>query len=364
LSKQFQVTATKGNAMKGKVTSVLLGIFLAGGIHMAAQADVQVFGHIDQSVEYFDQDGGEDDLVFTCTTCSVGFKGEEELGNGLKAIFKIDFQYDMNVRNDGDGTGADGDNNESGLKDRDQWLGLGGNFGKLRFGTISTVYKSHGAKLDPVYRTALQQRDRGLQSNMHTGAGEEGQGRATNTARYDSPKWNGLQLGATYTLDSADTAEDDNPYGAGLSYENAGLLLFADFLTTDSGGDDEAYKFGGKYTLNNLAVMAQYEVDGGLITSKAPDTKGDGADTWFIGGSFTLGNNMLYGAYGQADGGDLFSDYTSWELVGTHSMSKRTKIYAGYSNIDCDDQDTNVCSDVGPEAGEDEQWNFGMKHTF
>ncbi|MDH3900307.1 MAG: porin [Gammaproteobacteria bacterium] len=343
--------------MKVNATPALLGIFLAGGLSMAAQADVTVFGHIDQSIEYFDQDGGDDDLVFKCTTCSIGFKGKEDLGNGLKAIFKIDFQYDINNRNQA----SSGTNS---LLDRDQWLGLGGNFGELRVGTISTVYKSHGAKLDPVYRTALQQRDRGLQSNMHTGAGEEGQGRATNTARYDTPSWNGLKLGATFTLDSADTAEDDNPYGAGLSYENAGVLLFADYLTTDTGGDDEAYKVGGKYTLNNLAVMAQYEVDGGLITSKAPDTSGDGADTWFVGGSLTLGNSMIYGAYGQADGGDLFSDYTSLELVGTHAMSKRTKLYLGYSNIDCDDQDDNVCSDVGPKAGEDEQWNFGMKHTF
>jgi len=367
--------------MKDKYIPTLLGIILAGGISMVAQADVTVFGHIDESVEFFDQDGGSDDSVFVCTTCSIGFKGKEDLGNGMKAIFKLDWQYDINSRNKGvsskevaagagDAADVNGDGDKvsnsgkNGLFDRDQWLGLGGNFGELRVGTISTVYKSHGAKIDPIYRTALQQRDRGLQSNMHTGAGEEGQGRATNTARYDSPSWNGLKLAATFTLDSADTIEDDNPYGAGVSYENAGILLFADYLTTDTGKDDDAYKFGGKYTMNNLAFMAQYEVDGGLITSKAPGTSGDGADTWFVGGTFTLGNSMIYGGYGQGDGGDALSDYNAFELVGTHSMSKRTKVYAGYSNIDCDDQDTNVCSSVGPKAGEDEQWNFGMKHTF
>ncbi len=349
--------------MNSNKTPVLLGMILAGGISMAAQADVAVFGHLDASLEYFDRDDGTqgdngvgDDAHFVCTTCSIGFKGSEDLGNGLKAIFKLDFQFDMFNRNGGGFSGS--------MIDRDQWLGMAGNFGQLRVGTISTVYKSHGAKVDPIYRTALQARDRGLQSNMHTGAGEEGQGRADNTARYDSPSWNGLKLGATYTLDSADTDEDDNPYGVALSYENAGILLFADYLTTDTGDDDEAYKVGGKWTFNNLALMGQYEFDEGLITSKTPGTDGNGADTWFLGGSFTLGNSMVFASYGRADGGDLLSNYSTWTLAGTYSMSKRTKLYAGANSIDCDNQDTNVCKDVGDKGGEDEQFNFGMKHIF
>jgi predicted porin len=346
--------------MHVKTLPALLGVILVGGISMAVQADITVFGHIDTSIEYFDRDDGSegddgvgDDTNFVCTTCSIGFKGSEDLGNGLKAIFKLDFQYDTINRNVGSFT------------DRDQWLGMAGNFGQLRVGTISTVYKSHGAKIDPIYRTALQLRDRGLQSNMHTGAGEEGQGRADHTARYDTPSWNGLKLGATYTLDSTDTDEDDdNPYGVGLSYENAGILLFADYITNDSGDDDEAYKVGGKWTFNNLALMGQYEFDEGLITSKAPGTDGDGADTWFLGGSFTLGNSMVLATYGRADGGDSLSNYTTWTLAGTYSMSKRTKLYAGANSIDCDDPDTNVCKEVGDNGGEDEQFNFGMKHIF
>ena len=141
--------------MLKKTLPSLIGVALAGGM-TAAIADVSVFGHIDTSYNYYDQDGGSDGSEMVCTTCSVGFKGSEDLGNGLKALFKIDFQYDTTERNS---NGA--------LTDRDQWLGLGGVFGQLRFGTISTVYKSHGAMLDPIYRTAQQQRDRGLQSDLH-----------------------------------------------------------------------------------------------------------------------------------------------------------------------------------------------------
>jgi predicted porin len=344
--------------LKPRVT--IAGLIMAAAT-FTSHADVTLFGHIDTSIDATDQDGGSDDINFNCTTCSVGFKGSEDLGNGLKAIFKLDWQYDTINRNGAGYTGS--------FQDRDQWLGMAGNFGQVRVGTISTLYKSHGAMLDPLYRTSLQGRDRGLQSNLHRGAGEEGEGRADHTLRYDSPSWNGLKAGFHYTLDSTeDDGEDDNPYGVGLSYENGGILVFADYITTDTGGDDSAWKVGGKYTLNNLALMAQYEKDKGLISSKTPDTTGDGADLWQLGASFTLGNNMLYFGYGNSssgsDGSDAPSDYFAWTLAGVHHMSKRTSVYAGFSEIDCDDPDEDVCDKVGDKGGEDDKFSIGMKHKF
>jgi predicted porin len=119
---------------------------------------------------------------------STARPGSEDLGNGLKAIFKLDFQYDTTERNTGRARGSSSSStaavntpagtatityltsasvsDTSSITDRDQWLGLAGNFGQVRVGTISTHYKSHGAMLDPLYRTALQGRDRGLQSNL------------------------------------------------------------------------------------------------------------------------------------------------------------------------------------------------------
>ena len=219
----------RGNkSMHKKLLPAMIGALLAGGMS-AATADVSLFGHIDAAYIGIDQDGGSDDTVFRCTTCSIGFKGSEDLGNGLKAIFSLDFQYNIFERNTvgptttttslAFGTGA--------ITDRDQWLGLAGGFGKIRMGTISTGYKSHGAMIDPLYRTALQGRDRGLQSSFHRGAGEELQGRATNTVRWDSVDYSGVKLVAHYTLDSNENnGEDDNPFGVGASYSNDSMLVF------------------------------------------------------------------------------------------------------------------------------------------
>jgi predicted porin len=353
--------------MKTKLLPTMIGAILAGGM-TAAAADVTVFGHLDASVVGWDDDdaiGISDksqhdtdspdydgsDVNFICTTCSIGFKGSEELGNGLSAIFKLDFQFDMFNRNSG-----------GSITDRDQWAGLAGNFGQVTFGTMSTTYKSHGAMLDPGYRTVVQMRDVGIQSTLHSGAGEEGEGRADNSMRYDSPSWNGLKVAATYTLDSDETdGEDNDPYGAGVSYENGGILVFADYITNDGGEDDDAYKLGGKYTYNDFSVFGQYEWDGGLIssvTNETPvDNTVDGADVWMLGGSYTMGNNTVYAAYGQGDdasGTPEDEGYDSWEIVGYHAMSKRTLVYGGYVDISPDESDVDDAS----------AWTLGMKHKF
>jgi predicted porin len=368
--------------MTKKILPMMIGAALAGGM-TAAAADVSVFGHIDTSVDYTDTnnppgastDGKDTNL--NCTTCSIGFKGSEDLGNGLKAIFSIDFQYDTTERQGNTskieltpssplgsylgltttttlGTVA----TDNAITDRDQWLGLSGGFGKVRIGTISTGYKSHGAMLDPLYRTSLQGREHGLQTKrFHSGAGEESQGRATNTFRWDSPSWNGVNVVAHYTLDNDEgDGEDDNPYGIGASYENGGILVFADYITSDgstsTGNDVDSWKLGGKYTMNNFAVMGQYEA---WSNNSADNTQ------WMVSGSYTLGSNLLYAGYGNAtnenQSGVEVDDIDAWTIAGVHSMSKNTSVYLGYNNQD----DGNNTS--GKSIDRD-QFSLGMKHKF
>jgi predicted porin len=350
--------------MYKKILQTMCAALLVGGVG-AASADITLFGHIDTSLDAIDIDGGYDDINMNCTTCSIGFKGSEDLGNGLKAIFKLDFQYDTSVRNDGDGSGSDGDNNNSGLLDRDQWLGLAGGFGKLRVGTISTGYKSHGAMIDPLYRTALQGRARGLQSHYHSGAGEELEGRATNTARYDSPDFGGVKLVAHYTVDSDEAApaanpDENNPFGLGASYSNGGILVFADYMDNNQDGltEKDAWKLGGKYTTGMFSVMGQYE-----------DYSNDASDdetVWHVAGTAgPIFGISAYLGFGKGEDDTTNDDYTAWTFAVMHNMSKRTMVYSGFSQVDCDAPSTlSACSEVGSSGGEDDKFSLGLKHKF
>jgi len=403
--------------MKHKLLPSMIGAVLAGGMG-AAQADITVFGHLDTSIVSHDTDQGfvntatfvnpsnaagnvagssvgdnREDTNFVCTTCSIGFKGSEDLGNGLKAIFKLDFQFDMFSRD------------STSFTDRDQWLGLAGNFGQVRWGTISTPYKSHGAMIDPLYRTAAQGRTSGLQSQLHLGAGEDGQGRAEHTVRWDSPSWNGFKVAAYYTLDSTERdgvpgvgnlkgEEDDDAYGIGGQYTNGGILVFADYVTnngddTDNvNGDLTAWKVGGKYTINNFAVMGQYESIEPQFNLLAPlGIPGSGnqeQDQWHLAGTWTSGNNMVYAGYGATDYSDILNsasqddmDQTAFTIAGTHNLSKRTMIYAAYNHIEQEPDGTAISGLTGlltavqnplePKIVNDPErdvFAIGMKHKF
>jgi predicted porin len=352
--------------MMKKILPTMIGIALAGGM-TAASADVSVFGHIDTSMDFVDLDlpgnaADFDDVNLNCNDCSVGFKGSEDLGNGLKAIFELDFEYDTTE------TGNNGENDT--FKDRDQWLGLGGDvFGKVRIGSISTVYKSHGAMIDPLYRTALQGRDVGLQSSSyHTGSGEELEGRATNTIRWDSADYSGFKLGAHYTLDNDESdGEDGDPFGIGGSYENGGILVFADYIDNNSEsnnlvnptmGDDSAWKVGGQYTFGDFAVMGQYEeaeFDSAVAGS-------EDFSIWHVGGSYTMGSNLIYAAYGSAEDeiSGLTLDTDSFTIAGVHNMSKSTSVYLGYNNQDGDVS----LGTAGTGSADQDKFSLGMKHKF
>jgi len=374
-----------------KILPAMIGAALVAGVTNAA-ADVTAMGHIDTSLNTTKNEllQNNDRLNnMACTTCSFGFKGSEDLGNGLAAIFKIDFQYDSTERN-----------NKTGLTDRDQWLGLKGDaWGQIRLGTISTSYKSHGAMIDPIYRTAAQGRDWGLQSGLHSGAGDDAaQGRATNTIRYDSPTLAGFMATAHYTVQTETQTDPkaDSPWGIGAQWKAGGYLAFADYITSDFSGDDDAWKVGGRAAFGNFAIFGQYEGDNGaisrrqslsiydsdldtadsdgIVTVKGQEVPGvgDGADVWFIGGTAGFGNSLIYAAYGQGkdgsgtgasyvDDGDTVvldddpdTEYDSWEIVGVHSLSKRTKAYFGYMS-----QDFKTSG-----AGTVDNWSLGMKHTF
>lgn len=349
--------------MNKKLIVSAMGLALAGGMSLA-NADVKLYGQLDVSIDSVDVDGGSDDVNMGSNRSAVGFKGSEDLGNGLSAFFKVEYQTDV----DDAGTAAgplEDDTNEGdgkdGWKSRDQYIGLKSEgFGKLTFGMMSTAYKSPASKLDPFYRTRNQARNVGLQSSLHKGRGEEGQGRATNTVRYDSPTFaGGAKVFGTYTFDNDESdGENDDPYSVGASYKAGNIYGFASYLTTDRGGNDEATQFGLKYTMGDAAIWGMYEIDGGLITSKTNPNLGDGANIFNVGASYTIGNNLVSFDYAEGDdvdldgGGKLDTSYATWRVGGYHKFSKRTRVYATFSQQDFD------------ATGETDIFSLGMRHNF
>ena len=372
--------------MEKRLISTAVAGLLAGSMAAIAHADIMLYGNVNISYDYFDVDEGSEDQNLNSNTSAVGVKGSEDLGvAGLKALWQAEFQLDPANRSNG-----------GGVTGRDQFVGLAGDkWGKVRFGTLSTSYKSHGAMIDPIYRTSLQGRNFGLQSDLHNGAGPNGQGRMTNHIRYDSPSFYGAKITLDYALDRENIATvDKDTWGVGFQYKGYGALIFADYLTNQEGGKDSAWKVGGKYKYGMFGLYGQYEYDDGLISSigglgvvepapGAPSNTTRGQHIWHVGGSAEMGNFLAYFAYGQGKRNNKATDpfgggfYKTFTLALDYKFSKLTDLYLGYNQIDCNGSTGNtLCSGVGtglkrprtsPNAargGEQDFFSIGLRKKF
>lgn len=361
--------------MNKKLLAVAVGAALAGSIGIA-QADVQLFGQLDTSIDSHDcqtncngysayqgyaKGDGSKKLNMNSNFSYFGIKGAEDLGNGIKAIFNATFSYSTVGHGVGGTFNSYGSNS---ISDNKKWLGLSGDFGAVRAGTVTTPYSDHGAMLDPFYGTSLEANKGGLQSlRLHDEyrAGQFANGLSERTMRYDSPDMNGLSGSAFYTMgrSSFKYGNKHNPFGLGMQYKNGNILAFADWLTSAQGSDvrnkDKAFDLGGRYAMGNIGMFAMYERGGlvypissatvsGVTTTTYP---GMSSNQWHLGGDFTMGNTMLYAAYGRGSESNVNVPSTgaityktvkhrAWTLGAKHNLSARTSVYAGWNSLNRD----------------------------
>jgi len=332
-------------------TAVAAGVLATG----AAQATPTVYGILHLSInaltdKVHDTAGNvvtSDGLDMTSNTSAIGVRGSEDLGGGLKAIYKAEFKIDPFNSDPAGGS----------LQRRDVWIGLKGGWGKLAAGTMSSNYKQMGGKIDPLYRTRLEGRGNlNIQSSFHGGAGNNGQGRMTQALQYTTPKMAGIELVLNTTVANKDGQQattppiaNDETVGVGIRWSNKSWLLYADYLdpnlpgtgafgaTTGAGQDDSIAKIGGKWSNKSFQIGAQYEA--------AEDQTG--GDYAFINGLWNINKkNLVTLSYGQQD------KISSGVALGyVFKMSKQTNVYAGYGMVDADTCTAGGCSlDLGSKS--------------
>lgn len=308
-------------------------------------AEATLYGNVHVSINDFDT---ADNLDMTSNTSSVGVKGSEDLGNGMKAIYKIEFQVDV----------ADNSGGGKALTQRDMWVGHKGGMGTLKLGIMSSNYKQMGGKVDALYRTNLE--GRGFlhtQSNLHSGRGVN-RGRQTNTVQYSSPKMGGIQLVANTTF----SGNEDETTGVGVRWASKDIMVYADWIDGQANNSavndcgvatganptcvtESAMKVGGKYSADAFFIGGQYEA--------AEDRTG--YDYIHVNGGFNINkNNAIVATYGTAShitNGDL--DTTGIAVAYNHKMSKMTNVYVGYGDRSSD-----------TAAAEDSVFTAGIKKKF
>lgn len=310
----------------------------------AAMAAPTVYGNVHLSIQQFDKSDGTGagtagNLNMGSNTSAIGVKGSEDLGDGLKAIYKVEFQLNA----DGDGGGGDA------LTQRDVFVGIKGGMGTVKLGALSSNYKQKGGKVDALYRTPVE--GRGFiqtQSRLHNGRATN-RGRMTNQLQYSSPKMGGMQLVANTTFSDS----DDETLGLGLRYETKNILAYIDYIDTVPGGaavitgtgTESAVKVGAKYSAKAFFVAGQYEA--------AEDVTGN--DYIHLNGGYNINkNNAVILTYGTASHvADSALDTAGLALAFNHKMSKMTNVYVAFGDRSSD-----------TAAAEDSVFALGIRKKF
>lgn len=397
--------------MKKTLAAVaVLGAF-AGS---ALAADVQLYGIVDTGVGYshIDGDGQVEDIdSFSMESGQAsgsrfGFKGTEDLGNGLT----VGFILEDGILSD---TGAD----DNVLFNRESSLFIQGNFGKLAMGRMGALNNGQSSWAKVGMLSAFGTSNWGGRtaqlSNIFSLSGQW-----DNMIAYETPDFAGFKVYAQYGMGSNDNENEsssDRFYSIGATYNNGPLAAYfavdsINYQTADFGeksnykghGDDIedslTVTLGGSYDFDVVKVYlgAQYfdEVRlsslGGVVNDLWDEDYGDVSATKALrmkgyGISLTAdaplaGGKAMFGVgYVDAEAADSMKDvldaaaaakYADTELkryivsVGyDYPFSKRTDVYAvaSYTQDQIDYKYNQANAEWDPSAY---SLYVGLRHRF
>jgi predicted porin len=323
----------------------------------------------------------------------IGFRGREQLGGGLSAIWQIEtrVRFDTGAGN----TWAGGRNN---------FVGLRGGFGTVKLGFMDTIFKSYGAAVGSFFGVSsgnvvassaiLPLHGLGTDGGFHV--------RAASTIQYETPEFGGFQAGIQYAPDEAkgNPGRDINVnlWSFGVKYEagplyasiqherhndwfDAGSQVVVPNTSTES--KDHATRLSVGY-----AITPQHKITGDIAQmewDESGHTSGAAGQfanykkrTWAIGWEARWGGpwrtELTYtrGEEGDCEltgGVDCDTDGLEGSMIAAgvgYSLSKRTLVYALATKLtNGDSAQFSNTANFDPNRGADTTtFSLGVSHSF
>lgn len=348
---------------KSLLALAVLGAFAGAA---SAQTNVTIYGVVDAGVRYEKGITTNDEANWKLQSgqqsgSRLGFKGSEDLGGGLSAIFTLE-----NGFNADDGTL--GNNNR--LFGRQAWVGLQGGFGSVKLGRQQTpLYYALNA-VDPFGINLAGNAQSFFGYGLY---GADPLSRTDNTINYTTTNFGGFTGTVSYGFgEEAGDSSVRRQIAAGLSYVNGPLnVQFAYHKANDAtltAGGAPADTFGvGTANLRTAFIGATYDFG----VAKAHLAFADGkADTgtefdnrnYLIGVSAPVGVGTVMASYNRNDVRDVDDGVTNHYAIGySHPLSKRTNLYTSFGYTRNDD-DVRLNAFANGESSR--LFNVGVRHTF
>ena len=282
----------------------------------------------------------------------LGFKGTEDLGNNMKALFVLET-----------GIAADkgGFNQNNGFA-RQSFVGLQSDAGTLTLGRQYTpFFLALNAVADP-FASGLA----GNAQNLIPSSGI----RMDNAVKYASPTFSGVSAEVAYGFgeNAAGNDRTGRNVGGSIGYTDGTLNVRLayhkanDTAPGTSNLSDTSTILAANYKFEVAKVFAAYSDNDQRNLATGLGKSRD----FLIGVSVPFGNHTFIASYINKDGRSASNlDATQLGLGYTYAMSKRTNLYAAWATID--NKRGGVLYKVGnnSELGSgDRAINLGVRHTF
>jgi predicted porin len=327
--------------MNKKLISIAVGAALTAGTVVAQAADDMMpttYGKIHLSYgqvkrENAAEETTTDNIQMNSHASRLGFKGSLPVNDSLKATYKVEY----GLSNFG-GTGT------TGLSNRNQYVGLKGGFGEVRFGRHDTPVKMAQGKFDEFNDT------------FGDWAGiVEGDKRLNNSILYLSPNWGGFSF--DFQIAPGEGSGETNEAGDGpadhisgaVEFSKAGFFVSYGYEIYDDSNPRDALgrlvlSYGNKMFqvagFSEAVVDAELDDDGN-VTTGSNDKASIGlsghvsfADVHKIAAQYVTGTTD--------EGGTGTEDLKETEIsLGYYfKMGKSTTAYALYNTYEADNGNT------------------------
>lgn len=350
--------------MKKSLIALAIAGTLAGSAY--AESAVAVYGIVDMGLvsERGNVGGSAQKLTSGAQSGTrLGFKGTEDLGNNLKALFVLETAINAD-------SGSPVGNVAFG---RQSFVGLQGDFGTVTLGRQYTPYFLTLNGVDPF---ASGMAGAALNLMAHSGV------RMNNTVKYASPNLSGFTGEVAYGFGEATgNTGASRQIGAAVGYAMNPLNVRLAYNIKRNDGDTASSKnllLGATWDLQVakafVAIAENEGPESSLLPVRAigtpnpfgiPLASSAKSRDYLIGATVPFGSHTFIASYIRKDDRTGANNDASQVALGyTYALSKRTNLYAAWGSINNKRLASYTVGNNSEPGSGDKAVNLGVRHIF
>jgi predicted porin len=327
--------------MKRKLLRAMIVSALALTAISASAAGPTLYGRLNLGIAKVDNGNDADNstLGVSDDASRLGVKGDEDLSEGLKAIYLLELGYD-----------GDGSAGVTGAA-RDVYAGLQAGWGTIRLGQFNSAYKNltTGLELfgDTIADFTTYCRSYGVTAGVACGVAANntalaGETRLANAISYTSADFGGLRFNAESARGEVGTDLESNPTVLAVSYKGGPLYIGVGSYNADNQGTtglDDATKVAVSFMIGDLTLIGIAERQSNLGTLSVANHE---VDTNHFGVAWKLGSDTVAATWTDYSVSDDTLDSSQVAVGYFKPLSKNAVLKFVWTDISNEDGSSNA----------------------